>query len=67
MADSMDMTMSNGQTLGDGEGQGDLACYSPWDYRVGHDLATDSNKLYPEYTSHLELLRLTGICVFLKV
>ena len=25
------------QTLGDGEGQGSLACYSPWRCRVGHD------------------------------
>ena len=25
------------QTLGDGEGQGILACCSPWDHRVGHD------------------------------
>ena len=24
------------QTPGDGEGQGSLACCSPWDYRVGH-------------------------------
>ena len=25
-----------GQTLGDGEGQGGLVCYSPWSHRVGH-------------------------------
>ena len=25
------------QTLGDGEGQGGLACCSPWGRRVGHD------------------------------
>ena len=24
------------QALGDGEGQGSLACYSPWGGRVGH-------------------------------
>ena len=30
-----------GQTPGDGEGQGGLACYNPWDLRVGHDLATE--------------------------
>ena len=29
------------QTLGDGEGQGSLACCSPWGYRVRHDLATE--------------------------
>ena len=26
-----------GQTLGDGEGQGSLACCSPWGRKVGHD------------------------------
>ena len=26
---------------GDGEGQGSLAWYSPWDQRVRHDLATE--------------------------
>ena len=26
------------QTLGDGEGQGSLACCSPWGHRVGRDL-----------------------------
>ena len=25
------------QALGDGEGQGSLVCYSPWDFRVRHD------------------------------
>ena len=29
------------QTLGDSEGQGSLACYSPWSQRVGHNLATE--------------------------
>ena len=28
------------QALGVGEGQGNLACCSPWGHRVGHDLAT---------------------------
>ena len=33
-----------GQTLGDGEGQSDLECCSPWGLkRVGHNLATDNN------------------------
>ena len=30
-----------GQTLGDGEGQGSLACCSPWCCRVRHDWATE--------------------------
>ena len=25
------------QTLGDSQGQGRLACFSPWSSRVGHD------------------------------
>ena len=31
------------QALGVGDGQGSLACCSPWGRRVGHDLATDLN------------------------
>ena len=27
------------QTLGDGEGQGSLACFSPWSPKIGHDWA----------------------------
>ena len=29
------------QTLGDSEGQRSLACCSPWDHRVVHDLVTE--------------------------
>ena len=29
------------QALGDGEGQGSLACCSSWGRRVGHDLLTE--------------------------
>ena len=29
------------QTLGDGEGQGSLACYNPWSCRVENDLLTE--------------------------
>ena len=31
------------QTLGDSEGQGSLACCSPWGSRVGHDRANELN------------------------
>ena len=31
------------QTPGDGDGQGGLACCSPWDRRFGHDWATELN------------------------
>ena len=33
------------QTLGHSEGQGSLACYSPWGCRVGHCLATEHHQL----------------------
>ena len=33
--DSVDMN------LGDSEGQGSLACYSPWACKVNHDLAIE--------------------------
>ena len=34
-----------GQTLGDGEGQESLACYSPWgQQRVGRELVTDKQQ-----------------------
>ena len=29
------------QALEDGEGQGSLACYSPWGHRVRFDLVTE--------------------------
>ena len=32
------------QTPGDGEGQGGLACCSPWSRRVGHDWATEQQQ-----------------------
>ena len=32
------------QTLGDGEGQGSLVCYTPWGCRVGHDLVIEHHK-----------------------
>ena len=32
------------QTPGDSEGQGSLACCSPWGCRVGHDLATEQQQ-----------------------
>ena len=37
VTDSMDIN------LGDSGGQRKLACYSSWDCRVGHDLATEQN------------------------
>ena len=38
-----------GQILGDGEGQGGLACCSPWGRREWHDLMTDQQKVDLQY------------------
>ena len=47
------------QTLGDGRGQGNLACCSPWGCRVRHDLVTE------QQGQHVYLIgllwRLTGL------
>ena len=32
------------QTLGDSEGQGSLACCSPWGCRVGHDYMAEQEE-----------------------
>ena len=46
ITDSMDMSLSkaNSYHLGDGEGQGSLACYSPWSQRVRHDWKTEQQQ-----------------------
>ena len=33
------------QALGDSEGQGSLACCSPWGHRVGHNLVTEQQQM----------------------
>ena len=35
-----------GQTLGDGDGQGNLACGSSWGCRVRHDLVTEQQQTF---------------------
>ena len=35
------------QTVGDSEGQGSLACCSPWGHRVRHNLATEQHQQIP--------------------
>ena len=39
------ITDSFEQTPGDSEGQGSLACCSPWGHRVRHDLATEQQQI----------------------
>ena len=39
-----------GQTLGDGEGQGGLACCSPWGHKVGHNLGTEQTQTVLSFT-----------------
>ena len=36
------------KTLGDNEGQENLLCCSPWDHRVGHNLATEQQHDLPD-------------------
>ena len=48
------------QTLGDGEGQGSLACCHPWGCRVGYDLVTEQQQQYKRVVIMLVLLS-TGI------
>ena len=43
ITDSMDMSLSK---LGDSEGQGRLACCSPWGHRVRHDLLIEEQQLF---------------------
>ena len=38
------------QIQGDGEGQGSLACYSPWSQRVGHSLVTEQQQRLYTYS-----------------
>ena len=39
-----EMVRESEQTPGDSEGQGSLACCSPWSDRVIHDLATEQQQ-----------------------
>ena len=46
------MDVRDGQTLGDAEGQGSLACCSPWGCkRAGHDLATEEQQITQKFYS----------------
>ena len=44
ITDSMDMNLS--KLWGNSEGQGSLACCSPWGHRVGHDLEMEQQQQY---------------------
>ena len=47
------------QTPGDSEGQGNLACCSPWGHRVGHNWVTEQQQQgYELHTS--KNLEITG-------
>ena len=41
------------QSLGDGEGQGSLACCSPWGHQVGHDLEAEQQRPQPSFDSRV--------------
>ena len=42
------------QTLGDGEGQGSLACCSSWDHRVRLDLVTEQKQQRKQFLENEE-------------
>ena len=44
------------QALEDSEGQGSLACCSPWGVRVRHDLVTEQQAVACSFVSNLLLL-----------
>ena len=52
------ITDSFEQSPGDSEGQGSLACCSPWGRRVGRDLATEQQQ---QQRIHLSVLMLVDI------
>ena len=45
------------QTLGKSEGQGSLACCSPWGHRVGHDLTTEQQQFSPNLERHCQVYK----------
>ena len=42
------------QTLGDGEGQGSLACCSPWGHRIRHGLENEQLQRYKNRSEQTE-------------
>ena len=63
ITNSMDMNL---QTQRDSEGQGSLACSSPWGCRVRQDLVTEPQQKYIELIKKKKnrvLLYSTGNCV----
>ena len=42
--DSITQGHESEQTPGDSEGQGSLACCSPWGHKVRHDLVTEQQQ-----------------------
>ena len=55
ITDSMDTSLS--KLLGDREEQGSLACCSPWNHRLGHNLVTEQQHDSPK---KLDVISCTG-------
>ena len=49
------------QTVGDSEGQGSLACCSPWGHRVRHNLATEQQQ---QHNMHFFKKKIERACNF---
>ena len=54
-----------GQALGVGDGQGSLACCSPWGRRVGHDWTTELNWILSNWICVWFIFLLCSFCYFL--
>ena len=62
--DSMDIEFE--QTLGDSEGLGSMACYSPWGHRVRHDSMTKQQQILIFWPTNAILYRIKNTCCLLK-
>ena len=43
------------QALGDGEGQGSLACCSPWGHKVGYNTETQKQNNIDKYIHYIKI------------
>ena len=43
------------QAPGDGEGQGSLACCSPWGHKVGHNTVTEKQNNIDKYVHYIKI------------
>ena len=54
------ITSAMDMNLGDSEGQGSLACCSPWSRRVGHDRATEREHQQTPYIGNIIIMAVSS-------